>query len=146
MKALKNNYGVTLLELLIVLAIGTTLSILVWGVLNNAVKTYDKTAEHINLRQEANILIETLSNRHKREENLDIRYDNQNKKLYINEQLFNDKGYKIDVSFRGSTREDLFDNSYHITNLQNQKLVRLYFKFYDENGSEYEIQTTISRL
>lgn len=146
MNVLKNNRGLTLLEVLAVIAIGSIVSILVWSAFNSSVKTYHKTAEHIDLRQEANILIETLSNLHKRKETINIRYDSETKKLYINEDLFNKKNYKIDVFFRGSANEDLFSGSNQITNLQHERLLRLHFHLYDDNGNEYEIQTTISRL
>ncbi|MDQ0244627.1 prepilin-type N-terminal cleavage/methylation domain-containing protein [Bacillus fengqiuensis] len=146
MAQLKNNKGFTLLEVLAVIVIGSIVSILVWSAFNNSVKTYHKTSQHIDLRQEANILVETLSNLHKRKETLNLQYDRENKKLYINEDLFNKKNYKIDVSFRGPANEDLFGGSNRITNLQEKKLLRLHLQLYDDIGNKYEIQTTISRL
>lgn len=142
MNTLKNNRGLTLLEVLAVIAIGSIVSILVWSAFNSSVKTYHKTAEHINLRQEANILIETLSNLHKREEDIVISYNAQKKELEINGQLFNTKDYQIEASFNNS----LFENPINNVNYKNDKVLRVKFKLLDRNGNAYDMQTTISRL
>lgn len=142
MSILKNNRGVTLFEVLSVIAIGSIVSILVWSALNSSVKTYHHTAEHISLQQEANLLIETLSNLHKQKEEMTIYYDSEKKELQINGQPFNTKGYQIEASFNGSS----FDTSINGIDYVSKKVVRMKFKLFDSNGNVYEIQTTISRL
>ena len=141
-KIITNEKGLTLIDVLAVISIGSIVSILVWSAFNGSVKTYHKTAEHINLRQEANILIETLSNRHKRKEDIIIDYDSEKKELKINGELFNAKGHQIEASFNGSP----FENDIKGVNYKNDRVVRIKFKLFDSVGNTYVIQTTISRL
>ncbi|WP_078381918.1 prepilin-type N-terminal cleavage/methylation domain-containing protein [Sutcliffiella halmapala] len=56
--------GVTLLEVLVTMAILTFLTSLTFGVLTTTVKYKDKTQSHVNLRQEANLIVSTLRNQH----------------------------------------------------------------------------------
>ncbi|KHF40957.1 PulJ/GspJ family protein [Halalkalibacter okhensis] len=64
---LKEQSGITLIELLITLALFTMIIGIAFGVLTTTSKHNDKTQSHIDLRQEANIIITQLRQKHQAE-------------------------------------------------------------------------------
>jgi prepilin-type N-terminal cleavage/methylation domain-containing protein len=143
-KILKSQHGLTLMELLAVLALLAIVGTVVTSGLISSMKAYQSSAEHINLRQEANLLIETISNLHKRNEACVIDYDAENKMLSINGQQFNKKGYKIVFSYSPSNNE--FKQPNEPVNLSDENPVTIKLKLIDQQGRELEIQTTLRRF
>lgn len=62
MKVLKNQKGITLVEMLGVLVIGSIISILAFNILFSMLKNEDKVAVNAQLRDEADYYIESLTN------------------------------------------------------------------------------------
>ncbi|USK84261.1 PulJ/GspJ family protein [Peribacillus asahii] len=75
-KYISQQSGVTLIELLAALAISTLLIGIVYGVFTYSVQSNNKTQSHINLRQEANLIITEMRKRHQEATaNYEICYD-----------------------------------------------------------------------
>ncbi|HZG60707.1 MAG TPA: prepilin-type N-terminal cleavage/methylation domain-containing protein [Anoxybacillus sp.] len=141
-KILKSQRGLTLIELLAVLALLAIVGTVVTSGLINSMKAYQSSTEHINLRQEANLLIETISNLHKRNEDCVIDYNPTNKTLSINGQPFNTKGYQILFSYNSSD----YNKSIQSKNLSIENPVMIKFKLIDQQEREFEVQTKLQRL
>jgi prepilin-type N-terminal cleavage/methylation domain-containing protein len=143
-KILKSQHGLTLIELLAVLALLAIVGTVVTSGLINSMKAYQSSAEHINLRQEANLLIETISNLHKRNEACVIDYDAENKRLSINGQQFNKKEYKILFSY--APANDEFKQPNEPVNLSEENPVTIKLILIDQQRRELEVQTKLQRL
>lgn len=74
-KLLTNSYGITLIELLVTLTILTMITGVTFGVLTTAIKYNEKTQSHVNLRQEANILVTTMRQQHQGDQAYTVCYD-----------------------------------------------------------------------
>lgn len=61
---IKSEAGLTLIELLLALAISTLIMGVVFGALLNTFRTYQKSSEHIDVRQEANLIVTKLATIH----------------------------------------------------------------------------------
>ena len=140
-KVFQSQLGITLIELLAVLALLTIVGTVAMGGMLNSLSAYQKTAEHINLRQEANRLIETLSNLHKQKKESKIDYNAIDKTLSINGQPFTEKGYEILFSYNQSNY-----GSNQSLNISEENPVTIRIKLVDQSGKELEIQTTLRRL
>ncbi|MBY0123971.1 hypothetical protein [Bacillus sp. S/N-304-OC-R1] len=131
-KYLFKEAGITLLELLVTLLLVTTLLGTFFGVLSSTFKFNNKTQSHINLRQESNIIITQMRQRHQ-EKNYSVCHDSlvQNvnisiDKLWINNNFINkgdcisiDSSYDLNIKF---TLKDSENNSFDIdTVIQSRK-------------------------
>ncbi|MEH7384536.1 prepilin-type N-terminal cleavage/methylation domain-containing protein [Bacillus sp. JJ1521] len=63
-KHLRNNGGITLIELLATLAIFSMVSILIYGVLINGMNYSEKSKDNVSRQQEMNILVTTITKAH----------------------------------------------------------------------------------
>lgn len=64
MKHLRNNGGITLIELLATMAIFSIVSILIYGVLINGMNYSEKSKDNVSRQQEMNILVTTITKAH----------------------------------------------------------------------------------
>ena len=70
MKRIRNESGITLIEVLATLTITAIIGSVVYGVLFQTIHARDKTQSHIDLRQEANIVMTQLRTMHEKGESI----------------------------------------------------------------------------
>lgn len=63
-KFISKQSGITLLELLVTIAISSIFITLIFSILTTTINQNDKTLSHINLRQEANLIITEMRSKH----------------------------------------------------------------------------------
>lgn len=157
-KKLQNQFGLTLIELLAALTIFAIISGVLFGVLNQSFKQSDITRNHIDLRQEANLIISKLRQLHQGD-NYNLCYENG--KIYLDSSksdslanegitlkgVANDSNVKIlfenNGSFIKETNNVLCSSPLEI---DTSKPLFVSIVLIDEDEDKFEINTTIDRL
>lgn len=80
---MKNEKGITLIELLAATAILLFISSLIYGVLISTNKNFNQINDKNNLEEEANLIISTIKNYHQQEDYYWLTYNNEEQKAYI---------------------------------------------------------------
>jgi prepilin-type N-terminal cleavage/methylation domain-containing protein len=142
---MKNEKGLTMIELLAAITILFIISSVIYGVLIGANKNYQQISRKTNLEQEANIIISTVKNYHQNNDTYQVSYSVANKTAFIGSttadtQLGNNNmdvviklGYPDYYGFFGEISIDA------------TKPVNLYLKLTNHQGQSYEIDTIIKR-
>jgi hypothetical protein len=168
MMKLKNNYGLTLIELLLTLTISFTVMGLVSGVLMQSFRNMEIADTNINLRQEANILIAMINSSHLSSIDLNqtstnsynisyTRLNTNNWELTIGNQLVTNQNYDINLDLEQTipgelTSRTLIINSttetgsISIVKRQLLKVRKIKLINKKDTTKTFEISTTISRL
>jgi prepilin-type N-terminal cleavage/methylation domain-containing protein len=92
---MKNERGITLVELLAVLAIGGIILVLLTSVFINGKKASDRSVTNQMLQQEANYILETIRKEYLKLEDDDIKLEIIDKTLKMNEKVIS-QGYSYD--------------------------------------------------
>ncbi|MEH7439881.1 prepilin-type N-terminal cleavage/methylation domain-containing protein [Neobacillus drentensis] len=149
---MKNQKGITLVEVLAALSILLIISSVIYGVLISSKRNYNNISERVNLNQEANLILATMKNYHQKESlhSLDvnskeyylIKYDDS-QHVYIGKSSTDliplqkeglSMNIKIDeVEFTG---EKVIYPSEALT---------IYIKVFNQKGQSYEINTVIKQ-
>ncbi|MDQ0269994.1 PulJ/GspJ family protein [Cytobacillus purgationiresistens] len=121
-KYYKNATGMTLIEVLTAIAILSVISSVVYGVFTNTEKTGRQIQSHVNLRQDANIIITQLRHIHQEENAMDQdknrfyeintndllpRSDIQFTTITLNECIYTEKKNKLDTPCLADKQKDL---------------------------------------
>ncbi|WP_226036524.1 PulJ/GspJ family protein [Aquibacillus saliphilus] len=130
-KLLKQEAGITLIELLATLTIATILIAVTFNVLTTSIKYNDKTQSHINLRQEANLVVTKLRQRH------DV-HDGGKYDLCYGELLDNDI-LKLDTV---SLHLEKFSNN-ECKQIDTSKNMEVQFTLADQQNNDFQIDTII---
>ncbi|WP_096153169.1 MULTISPECIES: PilW family protein [Bacillus] len=105
---INNEKGITLVELLAALMIAFIISGLVAAIFFQTFRNADKSDSHINLRQEANIIIQMFSTAHEKED-YTFQYTkkaNGDWELKIGEITMNSRYYDIELTFNNLSAEN----------------------------------------
>ncbi|WP_187118841.1 PulJ/GspJ family protein [Bacillus marasmi] len=154
---IRNQKGITLVELLATLAISLSLMALISSVLFQSIRSMEVSDTHVNLRQEANLIIAMFSNAHTSSgsSTYDVQYKRMNNNewtMTIANQELSNQGYNIAIEMTGGNRTYQIDpnNSQLLTATltKKEKLKIKSMKLIDKNNSnnQFEISTTISRM
>lgn len=156
-----NNKGITLIELLATISITFIIMGLVSGVLIQSFKSMETSETHINLRQEANIILSMLSGAHlsSGDPTYNItfqRISNTEWEMSIGEQQIINSDYDIKLELRSSagTSSFIIDTTntsigaQTLTVLKKQPLnvYKLNLTNKKDRTKKFEISTIISRL
>lgn len=142
---MKNQKGLSLIEILAALTILMIISSIIYGVFFNVDKNYKQISQKSNLEQEANIIINTIKNYHQRQNTYKLSYNPLNGDAFIGTtaaniplersdlQIFLKAGYPLPEDFAG---EITIDGSIPLA---------IYLKITTKQGQSYEIDTIIKR-
>lgn len=141
---MKNQNGLTLIELLATIAIFATVSTLIFGVLLNSQNNYETLSTKNSLSQEANLAITLLKSYHREGQEFSIEYDDTTKKAFIVKgtdvvPLVSDP-YSVSIKAGFGQYQDF--TSPFIVNDFKQPLF-IWLQLYEQSGKSYEIDTTI---
>ncbi len=148
---MKNEKGVTLIELLGVLVILSIVLTLAGSILTNSLKTSNRAATDQRLQQEANYLTEALRNRYleKKSEPIHLKIDHDSQKLYIKDEAVSGDYKVLSEGYRYSFCTDDAD----ACEIEEQSLLRaeshqtLQLKLKSKDGQQsYVIDTKFSKL
>ncbi|WP_223638394.1 PilW family protein [Planococcus sp. 4-30] len=131
---MKNEKGITLVELLAALAILGIIVIVIASVLSTGTTASNKTATKQQLQQEANLVVEVLRSEYLKSDNqvfvLSVEESNGEQILLLDSRPIS-QGYRY--RFTDTEIDPNFDTKFEMTIL-------------DADGQYYEIDTTFSKL
>ncbi|MFJ8264554.1 type II secretion system protein J [Peribacillus asahii] len=136
-KYISQQSGVTLIELLAALTISALLIGIVYGIFTYSVQSNNKTQSHINLRQEANLIITEMRKRHQEATaNYEICYD---------ELLANELPSKQGLSLEKVSVDDVIIDATHCKQeIDPSKALSVKFTLTDQqNRNQFTIDTVI---
>lgn len=149
---MNNEYGITLVELLAVLAISGIVITLVTSLLVTTFKQKDITQAHVDLRQEANYIVTKIRNMH--HENMEYNLCYQDGKIYLDNEKkqslasekFRIKGTKDGVLLKNEDALELSESNPCPSEKFNPDIPLIVtLTLVDENNKEFEIDTVIER-
>ncbi|MFD2446234.1 PilW family protein [Bacillus sp. CGMCC 1.16607] len=143
---MKNEKGLTLIELLATITIFFILGSLIFGVLINSQKNYATLSTKNSLSQEANLAIKIIKNYHYKVEPYTLSYNETKKNVSIIKgaetiPLVSDN---YDATFKaGYSQYDpsVLTKSFNVQDFK--KPLAIWLQISDKNGKTYEIDTTI---
>lgn len=145
---MKNENGITLIELLAAISILVIISSLIYGVLIGVNKNYNQLSSKSNLNQEANIILATLKNYHIKDQyhavdgTYKISYNAIEKKAYIGTTTANIPLQKDNLKIELKIDNTGFTDE---KSIPSSKPLTIYIKLIEPNGQFYEIETIIKR-
>lgn len=125
-KYITKQYGFTLLELLATIAISGIFITIIFSVITSTFYQNDKTLSHVNLRQEANLIITDIRNKH--QDNVKICMDEFS---HYNSNKFE----KFNIEINPTSLEDSCTNP--------TKDLGVQLSLTDKNNNEYSLDTII---
>jgi competence protein ComGC len=142
---LKNERGLTLVELLSAITILFIISAIIYSVFFGFNKNYSQISEKNSMDQTANIIIATVKQHHLKYDQYKISYDEKKKTAYI--------GEKVADKLLGDTRYDLeieigYPNAGAISgskNIDSSLPLSIHLTLNDKTGQTYEVKTIIKR-
>ncbi|WP_284036116.1 prepilin-type N-terminal cleavage/methylation domain-containing protein [Neobacillus sp. 114] len=153
---MKDEKGITLIELLVALSILVIISSLLYGALVDVNKNYRQISERNSLRQDANRILATLTNYHQKKtlhyvdpatnkETYKIKYDPSSQTAYIGQSSANiplaDSGQKIELKVGQPNYQEIPNEQ----TIDPYKPLYVNFKLIDNTGISYEINTIIKQ-
>lgn len=155
-KALSNDDGITLIEVLATLAIMSIISILLYGVLMNGFDYSKKSQEKVSIQQEMNIVVTSITKFHESYESYQIKVDHNPDASKI-QLLGKDSGSVVKTielsnsdyvytlfDYSGSTETTLPVTKDVLT--AQPLYIKIIIKDKKHPSQTYEIKTIISRL
>jgi prepilin-type N-terminal cleavage/methylation domain-containing protein len=136
---MKNERGITLVELLAVLAIGGIILVLLTSVFINGKKASDRSVTNQMLQQEANYILETIRKEYLKLEDDDIKLEIIDKTLKMNEKVIS-QGYSYDFIIDNAEGEIVYPII-----IKRNKSFPLKLTITKEN-LHYTVNTTLSKL
>ncbi|SFB16370.1 MULTISPECIES: type II secretion system protein [unclassified Bacillus (in: firmicutes)] len=145
---MKNQKGITLIEVLATLAILSLVSTLIYGVFIGSQQNFKRISTKTSLSQEANLIVATIKNYHTKNNKYILSLDSSTQKASIgttsaNIPLHKDK-LKILIKY-----DVTGTNTYSVLTgpkeIDSSKPLSLYIKITDQNGDFEEIETIIKR-
>lgn len=131
---IKNEHGVTLMELLAAIVIFTLFAGIIWGFLFQSLKFNDAEVTKQQLQQEANLIINTIQNVHIRKVQYDIKTNSTHTALIVDDLTFEKPGVKYEViDFSRSTSKNVVEIEIKLSSIT-------------EPSITYIIKTTFNRI
>lgn len=142
---MKNERGLTLVELLAAITILFIISAIIYSVFFGFNKNYSQISEKNSMDQTANVIIATVKQHHLKYDQYKISYDETKKTAYI--------GEKVADKLLGDTRYDLeieigYPDAAAISgskNIDSSLPLSIHLTLNDKTGQTYEVKTIIKR-
>ncbi|MFD1030437.1 prepilin-type N-terminal cleavage/methylation domain-containing protein [Metaplanococcus flavidus] len=138
---MKNERGITLVELIAALAIIGIITVVIASVLMTGTSSADRTSSKQQMQQEANYIVEVIRAEYLKKENneIKIKVNNAEEKLIINNKVIS-QGYKYTIEEPEESDEE---NTFSIDPNENVKFEMVLI---DGVNKPFPINTTFSKL
>ncbi|MFC4409880.1 type II secretion system protein J [Chungangia koreensis] len=135
MKILRDEHGVTLMELLAAIIIFTIFASIIWGFFFQSLKFNDAEVTKQQLQQEANLIIASIQEAHIKGQSYIIQTNDSNTVLTVKDLVFEHPQIKYEIL-----------NSIQTPVISKTLEIKLKLSSADNPAITYEIQTTFSRI
>lgn len=141
---MNNQKGMSLVELLAVIAILFIISGIVYGVFFTFNNNYDRISHKSSMDQTANLVLATIKQYHQTNDSYWIKYDQAGKKAYIGQDSAN---HLLGDSLCDMEIKVGYPTTTTISNLKidSQQPLSVQLILTDQKGQKYEVETTVKR-
>ncbi|WP_102263746.1 PilW family protein [Mesobacillus jeotgali] len=141
---MNNQKGMSLVELLAVIAILFIISGIIYGVFFTFNNNYDRISQKTSMDQSANLVLATIKQYHQTNDSYWIKYDQSGKQAYIGQDtanhLLGDSLYEMEIKV-GYPTTTTIDN----LKIDSQHPLSVQLTLTDQKGQKYEVETTVKR-
>lgn len=141
---MKNEKGLTLVELLAAITILFIISSIIYGVFFTFTNNYERISKKNSMDQTANLVLATIKNYHQTNDFYWIKFDNADKVAYIGKDtpdiILGDTNYDMEIKV-GYPAAEIITN----TKIDSHQPMTVYLNLTDQKGQTYEIETTVKR-
>lgn len=142
---MKNENGLSLVELLAAISILFIISSVIYGVFFGFTSNYKQISEKNSLEQSANIVVATLKQYHLKHDTYDLRYDSASKAAFITvngkETRLGDESVEMQLKAGYPQPMEIMGNLHRET----QEPLAIELILTNKSGKSYEIETIIKR-
>jgi len=142
---MKNERGLTLVELLAAITILFIISALIYGVFFGFNKNYSQISSKNSMDQAANIILATIKQHHLKYDQYKISYDETKKTAYIGEKaadkLVGDARYNLHIEIGYPDAVAISGSK----NIDSSLPLSIQLTLNDKTGQTYEVKTIIKR-
>ncbi len=145
---MKNEKGLTLVEVLVGLAILSIIMIILGGLLIDAFKNSERSEKITALQQEANTIMTELRDIHWKNEDYLIHFEEDSIKTEQTKIILNSEKYTYKFEKFDEEKDIYIEMPKEMTSKEMNNLsIKLIISYLDDSSIEsYEIKTTLSRL
>ena len=144
---MKNQKGITLVELLAAISILFIVSGIIYGVFFTFNKNYDHISAKNNLDQEANLILATIKQYHLEQKSYYIKYNSSNKKAFIGnttaDKKLGDDKYYMEIKVGFPEPDNMINDT--DTKIDSSQPLRVYLKLTSTQGHSYDVETIVKR-
>ncbi len=155
MNSMKNQAGITLIELLATLTILSFLLGIIYSVFSNGLQYSSKAKNTVSIQQEANYLLTVLKEQHEKVNSYTVTVNNDHKKVVINNS--NNETFTIDnpnffykmCKYNPSTsncEKPIEGNFEETIDSKNRFPIKIIIESSTNDDLTYEVKTILSRL
>lgn len=141
---MKNQKGISLVELLAAIAILFIISGIIYGVLFTFNNNYDRISDKSSMDQTANLVLTTIKQYHQTNDSYWIKYDQSAKQAYIGKDtannLLGDSLYRMEIEVGYPATADISNMK-----IDSHQPLSIQLNLIDQKGQTYEIETTVKR-
>ena len=142
---MRNEKGLTLLEVLASLSIFLIIIGVIYGVLFSVISNYKNLSSKNNLGQEANLIITTIKSYHQENPQYKLSIDSSANKAYIGEDSASIPLVPDDLSIDLKAGPNSYQAFEGELTIDSEKPLFIYIKLFDKSGQEYELETVINK-
>ena len=143
---MKNERGLTLVELLAAITILFIISAIIYSVFLGFNKNYSQISEKNNMDQTANLILATVKQHHLKYDQYKISYDDTKKTAYIGEKvadnLVGDARYELQLEIGYPDAVAISGSK----NIDSSLPLSIHLTLKDKTGQTYEVKTIIKRF
>ncbi|MBD3107823.1 prepilin-type N-terminal cleavage/methylation domain-containing protein [Bacillus sp. AGMB 02131] len=148
---LKDERGITLVEVLLALTITAIIGGSIYGVLHQTINAKEKSESHNTLRQEANIVMTKLRAIHENSGDLDVEKGGGSSEVIFSSNgspFVDESEYTIKLDTLKSSEWDIVEilknDSSTTKTFNSESDIEVTFTIEDKHNNEYELKTTLS--
>lgn len=142
---MKNQKGMSLVELLAAISILFVVSAIIYGIFFGFSNNYEQISKKNNMNQAANIVITTIKQHHQQHDQYQVSYDQPNKAAYIGVSDANnplgDSSLEMEIRI-GFPEAQAFSG---IKIIDSHEPLTVHLKLKNDAGQSYEVETIIKR-
>lgn len=150
MRQRKNQFGLTLIEVLATVTILSIVTVLIYGVFSTGLHQYSQAKEDVLIQQEANYLLTILKERHENDDSYTITVDESHQKVTINTNKSSDtliiESEKYTYQIVDTENPSNDTNTISIDPSKDNFHVQIIVTSKKNPSVTYEIKTILSRL
>lgn len=149
--SIQNERGLTLIELLISIALGSIVLVLIYQFFFQGIHFSKVVNDKTLLQQEANYMVSSMTKIHQTSDSYSITFDQNPNASYITVDgkqkiTFQNKKFRYELMNKNGTNNTYIPNSFTVNPLKEDVILTIKITSNDKENQTYQTTATLSRL